>query len=383
LKRGSHPGITSNKLKRRLKREFKTELNSAVIHSVLYKRRRQSNESSRQYIYAMQEIADQDHIEEDALVQYIIDGVQDDDTNKTILYSAKSIRELKKCFEIYDRIKERGQRRKTTAKKDSTKDHTKDVTKTRPKTDAKQPTTTKHCFNCGSPEHDVKNCTNADKGPKCFKCNDYGHIAIKCSKVQRQSETAVTVNCVSGVDNKFVSINVTGSEYHALVDTGSDVSLMRNNMYEKIGEPKLNDTTRLFTGLGNVSARPHGIFRLRFFLQEGSAYEVEVYVVPTRSMTTQLILGRDFLANTDVTIRKGRIEIRRLSAEEVNVANDEKNDCCRNYRATRRPDRIQGIVCHQLRCSRRSRSCRVVPQQDRSADSRTSSKDRRSYFSGN
>ena len=39
-----------------------------------------------------------------------------------MLYNAKMIRKLKKCFKVYDRIKEKTQRKKTTVKKDRVKD---------------------------------------------------------------------------------------------------------------------------------------------------------------------------------------------------------------------------------------------------------------------
>lgn len=154
-------------LKRKLKKEFKIKLNSALIHSQLYKRRRQSGESSRQYIYAMQEIAEQGYIEEEALVQYIVDGLPDEDNNKTSLYEAGTISELKKKLEVYDRLKERTQKKKTLMKKDTSKTGIKD-TKKETKANVKS-SDKKRCFNCGSPEHDVKNCADADKGPKCFK----------------------------------------------------------------------------------------------------------------------------------------------------------------------------------------------------------------------
>lgn len=65
----SFESITSwNILKHRLKKEFKVKLNGATVHSQLYQRRRQPNENSRQYVYAMQEIAGQGYIEEDALI---------------------------------------------------------------------------------------------------------------------------------------------------------------------------------------------------------------------------------------------------------------------------------------------------------------------------
>jgi len=143
----------------------------------------------------MQEIAEQDYVEEDAFVQYIIDGVQNDDCNKTVLYNATTICELKKCFEVYDRIKKKRQRRKI-AKKDGIKDSSKDTkeVKAQFQSGAKL-ADRKHCFNCGSTEHDAKSCMNADKGPKCFKCNEYGHIASKCSRASQPEAPSSSELC--------------------------------------------------------------------------------------------------------------------------------------------------------------------------------------------
>lgn len=182
--------VTSwNVLKRRLIREFSVKLNSADVHSQLFKRRLRADESSRQYIYEMQEIASQGYIEEDALIQYIIDGMPDDEVSKTVLYNSRTTRELKKNFEIYDRMKERVQR-KRTGKKSHAKADVKDAKGTQSKSSSKQMNKTdkRYCFHCGSAEHEVKSCPNADKGPKCFKCNQFGHIASKCSQEEKRNQ---------------------------------------------------------------------------------------------------------------------------------------------------------------------------------------------------
>ena len=100
-------------LKRRLIKEFKTEVNPATIHSQLFKHKQQPNESSRKYIYSMQEITNQGNIEEVALIQYIADGLQGERRDKAILYSSRTLSELKKNIEIFDKIKEGNQTKYT------------------------------------------------------------------------------------------------------------------------------------------------------------------------------------------------------------------------------------------------------------------------------
>lgn len=59
----------------------------------------------------MQTIANQGRVEEDA-IQYIIDGIQDDEPNKSILYSAHNISELRKNLERYDIMCEKTNKRR-------------------------------------------------------------------------------------------------------------------------------------------------------------------------------------------------------------------------------------------------------------------------------
>lgn len=92
-------------LKRRLGREFKSQISSAMIHSQLYKRKRQPNETGRQYVYAMLEIASAGKIADEAIVEYVSNGIIDEEANGTILYQSRTITELKENLDIYNRMK--------------------------------------------------------------------------------------------------------------------------------------------------------------------------------------------------------------------------------------------------------------------------------------
>lgn len=117
------------------------------------------------------------------------------------------------------------------------------------------------------------------------------------------------MNCVNSIDDKFILVDIAGLKCRTLIDTGSDVSLIRNDLYKKIDKSKLSSTTRSFTGLGNVVTKPIGISQLKLSI-EGDVYEIEAYVVPANSMVAELILGRDFLKGTEVIMKKGCIEVK-------------------------------------------------------------------------
>lgn len=217
-------GVVSWKiLKKRLVYEFKTEINSAVVHAQLAKRKRKTSESARQYVGAMQEIASQGNVEDEALIEHIINGIQDEETNKTMLYGAHSIHEMRKVLELYDRRKE-----KMT---DNRKPHFKrEIEKKKTSFDKSRRA---HCPACGSAEHDFKMCPNKEKGRKCFNCNNFGHIAPNCPEEKKPKQSVAKVNCVKSDRNEFLSIVVNNVTCWALVDTWSEVSLVRRDLSVK------------------------------------------------------------------------------------------------------------------------------------------------------
>lgn len=188
----------------------------------------------------MQEIASQGKIETEALIQHIIDGVQDNEASETILYGAMTLHELKRKFEVYDRMKERTRNEEHDKEKIA-------------KTDKQEKIDKKlHCFGCGVTDHNVENCIHKDKGPKCFRYNRFGCIASICTKTGKTQSNQKSVNIIRTTDIKTISVVINGIKIEALLDTGSDVNLIREDISIKIENPELLPTNRVFMDLGNV-----------------------------------------------------------------------------------------------------------------------------------
>uniref|UniRef100_A0A6P7H2U8 Vicilin-like seed storage protein At2g18540 n=1 Tax=Diabrotica virgifera virgifera TaxID=50390 RepID=A0A6P7H2U8_DIAVI len=83
----SEKGIRSwPDLKRCLIEEFGVHVNSAQIHKMLMTRRKKSDETVQEYMIKMREIANRAYLEQEVVIEYIIDGIQDESSNKLVLY---------------------------------------------------------------------------------------------------------------------------------------------------------------------------------------------------------------------------------------------------------------------------------------------------------
>lgn len=78
-----------------------------------------------------------------------------------------------------------------------------------------------------------------------------------------------------------------------------------------------------------------------------------MYVVPTRSMTAELILGHDFLKSVEVIIQRGRIEIKRPSIRDADTSTHEKtatdtDDQCNNKETFQELAAINCVVAEEI-----------------------------------
>lgn len=100
------------KLKKSLILEFGKTTNSKKVHHELARAKKKDGEFYKEYMYCMLEIASRAEFETEAKIQYIIDGIQDDAFNKSVLYGASDIKGLRKKLEQYENIRVQHQKLK-------------------------------------------------------------------------------------------------------------------------------------------------------------------------------------------------------------------------------------------------------------------------------
>lgn len=190
-------GITSwKRLKKALKEEFSLKMNGAELHKMLRKRRIKRDESVQTYFLVMKEIASRGEIEDEALYQYVIDGIEDGVVNKDILYGAKNNKEFKEKLKIYEKMKAKISSNSKFTNASVNKKMTR-LKEERSRDDVR-------CFNCGVLGHKSSDCNSKSKDVKCFNCNEFGHKAPDCKKEKtrkkREEEETMKIEIVRSLD---------------------------------------------------------------------------------------------------------------------------------------------------------------------------------------
>lgn len=155
--------------------------------------------------------------------------------------------------------------------------------------------TAKRCHSCGQPVHYATDCPIRSKSTKCFGCQEFDHIAAKCPKKGEVVKDSCNVSEYKGKKyNKTVTIE--NQNLTTLIDTGSDLSLMRANQYIKLEAPKLVKKKIKFRGIGSQNNTTLGEYNTLIEI-DGVTYPIVIFIVSDMLMQHGLLIGTIFLNN--------------------------------------------------------------------------------------
>ncbi|XP_071635047.1 uncharacterized protein [Temnothorax longispinosus] len=307
-------------LKKALVEEFDKTLNSRQIHKELSAVTKKTDETFQEYIYRVLELASHAEMEIEAKIQYIIDGVKDEESNKAILYNATTIKELRQRFVQYETQqtnRNKAKHRPQTASKDKMASSGNRVTAT---------SNPKKCYNCGDTKHLGKECPHKAKGSKCYSCGEFGHIAAKCSKgsdAQNKDATPKRVDIVRSHGDKkiYKDVKILNKDVTAVIDSGSDLHLMRSSFYVLIGAPQIRPVTMKFDGMGITDCSTLGRFTADVTI-DGLTLTLDIDVVPDYFTTHDFLLGGELSDFAEIHIRKQKATLTEFDNEESKTSTD-------------------------------------------------------------
>ncbi|XP_053968493.1 uncharacterized protein LOC128869920 [Anastrepha ludens] len=293
-----------NSLKSILKKEFEVKLSANEIHRRLKNRRKRVNENLLEYLYSLMEIASQINMDDESIIEYFIDGIPDTRANKQILYQARNLEDLKENLRIYEKCRGSqhsiGSRPFTQSSQD--KGSTKDEAQS-----------SRSCFQCGRVGHLARQCTQL--AIRCFKCSQVGHKAFECKQMIPRAEKKENqrVNVVTDGEEEpkarsalkdaslFRELQINGYKFSALLDTGSDICVVRYDTLLNIGYVDLKPINKTLHGIGNKMLKTVGCFPAIIDL-DGVEVNIEFHVFRERDILYDAILGKDILRQVDVVI---------------------------------------------------------------------------------
>ncbi|XP_011706063.1 PREDICTED: uncharacterized protein LOC105461266, partial [Wasmannia auropunctata] len=127
--------------------------------------------------------------------------------------------------------------------------------------------------------HKSADCKDKSKGRKCFKCNKFGHISTECKGKNTKENAGTSVNNVLiQLKRMRIMVNINNKDVEALVDTGSQPNLLREDVYQDLGEPELKKTDLRLHGFGQSCILPRGYFTA-YLRIDGDNFETNFYVV--------------------------------------------------------------------------------------------------------
>lgn len=301
-------------LKELLKEEFAPKLSSATIHKKLASRKMKTSETYQQYFLHMKELAMHGKVEDEAIIEYVIDGIRDSETNKSILYGATDMKQFRKKLEVYTQIKE--------------KMHHKAAAQITPTTTTgRKPVYTKRCYNCGDSSHQSSACTN---GIKCFKCNEYGHKSNECQSTMKKTLKIQDVSdFTSNLRQPYKKAKINDIEVTTFLDTGSDANLIRECYYREVlskdNDYDPNNTLNL-SGIAEHEVRTKGSFTARIEMDDVT-FETKINVVDDDVIPVNILLGNPILNEIEIAFSADGISVKKiLHLTQINDYKEELTD---------------------------------------------------------
>ncbi|KAK9738063.1 Zinc knuckle [Popillia japonica] len=119
----------------------------------------------------------------------------------------------------------------------------------------------KRCYNCNELAHISTQCSKSQKIKKCYSCNQLGHVAVNCTKKRQNEASGSAVLLASTAVLRITTwVNISNTRMLALIDTGSDVNLIRLREYLEALPGTLDNDSIPLSGLGSIRVKTLGSF---------------------------------------------------------------------------------------------------------------------------
>ncbi|XP_076398062.1 uncharacterized protein LOC143266361 [Megachile rotundata] len=298
--RPEHMTMTIEMLLGRMGSMYDRRPNRLVARRRFEERTWHRGETFADYLHEKVILANRISLNEEELIDYVIDGIPD-----PVLQDQARLQRFKTnadLLEAFGNITLRPKATNTTGKGGES------ASKSRSDGAAYAATAGRRCINCGDQGHLTSECPSQGKGRKCFQCNEFGHISRECpTKKEAIAKNVLTVTA-RGKGKYRKDIRVNGCAALAVLDTGSDISLIRKTVYMSIGAPPLTNEVMRLRGVGSDEYLTLGKFDGEIEI-DGERRGVTLHVVEDALLKCGVLLGFDFITTAEWIIKNGTMSL--------------------------------------------------------------------------
>ncbi|XP_017461951.1 PREDICTED: uncharacterized protein LOC108355297 [Rhagoletis zephyria] len=289
-----------NNFAEELKHEFCVSYDEAQVHRIMSESVRKTGERISDYCFRVYALGKRFQLSESAIIQYTRQGLNHRDLQIAIaaqrFESAKQMREIIEEW-LTNRVNSIG-----------ASGESKNIV----------------CYNCGEVGHISSKCTKEQKRSRCADCGKVHkrEDPVNCGRKQathnaRKAEVTQNEKC-------FVKkINVNGKMFEALIDTGSECSLVRKSTADMLKVER----EECFTHLNGISGGRYTMLeRCMCDIVIGEAkVSTLVYIVADSMLQTEFLLGQDMLARKGLLfmVENGESKLEAECRYGVALPNDE------------------------------------------------------------
>ncbi|GBN50500.1 Retrovirus-related Pol polyprotein from transposon 297, partial [Araneus ventricosus] len=138
-------------------------------------------------------------------------------------------------------------------------------------------------------------------------CGAFGHKASECDKTKSKPEVAtLDVKFKPKLDNK---VTIEDISVNSLIDTGSQATLLRKSVFDKLNICKLYPLNLSLSGFGKCKVNPLGYFKGNIKIDDFKC-NADIYVVENNVMSYDVIVGMNVLMQGETVINEDGIVIK-------------------------------------------------------------------------
>lgn len=183
------------------------------------------------------------------------------------------------------------------------------------------------CRNCGGKNHPIELCPHKNKGTRCFRCNEFGHIGKNCETSRVEKDGAGIMDGTKKADDgerKETGLHLSNwrlqlwhgkVKVKAIVCTRTVDAFLRESSFMRFEYKPLRKQPATVENLFGTQVETLGSYELHFNNGDEGHY-IQCHVIEDALLPEELLLGMNFIKDVDIVISKGKITVRRAGDDQ-------------------------------------------------------------------